>query len=344
MIRKPLLAAAAAGAVVFALAGPVLPAQATVNGSDTGAPCFDPVASGARGGTSLRAKDTRDISAAEQLRIERATDKILDNKLVSTLTGLLKGAGANKGKPGGGGSGGGGTDPTGASFTNIPVYVHQMLSKSGAGRVTGAQIAAEIAEMNQDYAGQDANAHSGSGTDQAAKADTGAHFYLAGTDEYLNDSWHKDRQSTTYRAQTRKGGKKSLNIWLVDFSYLGIATFPWDYAKNPSIDGIRVQWDSLPGGDITHFNLGKTASHEAGHWLGLYHTFQGGCTRTHDEVVDTPAQSSATSGCPEGRNSCSLSGLDPIHNYMDYSYDECYDEFTPDQAARIQAMWTAYRA
>src|SRR5690349_2667617 len=102
MIRKPLLAAAAAGAVVFALAGPVLPAQATFNGTDTGAPCFDPVAAGARGGTSLRDKDTREITADEQARIERATAKILDTKLVSNLTGLLKGAGANKGKPGGG--------------------------------------------------------------------------------------------------------------------------------------------------------------------------------------------------------------------------------------------------
>jgi hypothetical protein len=342
MIRTSLLAAAASGAVVVALAGPVLPAQAAVNG-DTGAPCFDPVAAGARGGTSLRAGDTRDISPAEQLRIAQRTQKILDAKLVDKLTGLLKGSG-NKGKPGGGGGGGGGTDPAGAAFNNIPVYVHQMLSSSGAGRVTTQQINDQIAEMNQDYAGQDANAHSGSGTDQTAKASTGAHFYLAGVNEYKNDTWHKDRQSTTYRAQTRQGGKKSLNIWLVDFSYLGIATFPWDYGSNPSIDGIRVQWDSLPGGDIAHFNQGKTATHEAGHWLGLYHTFQGGCTSTNDEVADTPAQGSSTSGCPEGRNSCSLPGLDPIHNYMDYSYDECYDEFTPNQASRIQSMWTAYRS
>ncbi|HET6165717.1 MAG TPA: zinc metalloprotease [Marmoricola sp.] len=343
MIRRPLFAVAAAGAVVFALAGPALPAQANLIGSGTGAPCFDPVAAGARGGTSLRAGDTREITAAEQLRIERATARILDTKLVSSLTGLLKGAVASKGKPGGGGSGGG-TDPAGAALGNIPVYVHQMLSKSGAGRVTTQQINDQIAEMNQDYAGQDANAHTGSTTDQTTKANTGAHFYLAGVDEYFNDTWHKDRQSTTYRAQTRQGGKKSLNIWLVDFSYLGIATFPWDYNANPSIDGIRVQWDSLPGGDITHYNLGKTATHEAGHWLGLYHTFQGGCTATNDEVADTPAQQSSTTGCPEGRDSCTLPGLDPIHNYMDYSYDECYDEFTPNQASRIQSMWTAYRA
>ena len=332
MIRKPLFAAVAAGVVAIAIAGPAMPAQALQN--EGGSTCFDPTAAGARGGTSLREGDTREVTLAEQLKIEKQTAQILAN-----LKGLVKVAG--KGKPGGGG---GGTDPAGAALNNIPVYVHQMLSKSGAGRVTTAQIDAQITELNQDYAGQDESGHTGTANDQTAKANTGAHFYLAGVNEYLNDTWHNDRQSTTYRAQTRQGGAKSLNIWLVDFSYLGIATFPWDYASNPAIDGIRVQWDSLPGGDITHYNLGKTATHEAGHWLGLYHTFQGGCTSTNDGVADTPAQSSSTSGCPEGRDSCSLPGLDPIHNYMDYSYDECYDEFTPNQATRIQNMWTAYRA
>jgi hypothetical protein len=340
MVRKPLYALIASGAIAVALAGPISPAQATVVDGGS-SPCFDPVAAGAaRGGPNLRAGDTRAVTPAQQLQIAERTQRILDAKVVDGLKALLGG----KGKPGGGG-GGGGTDPTGAALNNIPVYVHQMLSASGAGRVSQAQIDAQIAEMNQDYAGQDASGHTGSPNgDQPAAAKTGAHFYLAGVDEYLNNSWHQDRSSTTYRAQTRKGGAKSLNIWLVDFKYLGIATFPWDYAANPSIDGIRVQWDSLPGGDITHYNLGKTATHEAGHWLGLYHTFQGGCTATNDEVADTPAQATSTTGCPEGQDTCSLPGLDPIHNYMDYSYDECYDEFTPDQSSRISTMWTAYRA
>ncbi len=215
----------------------------------------------------------------------------------------------------------------------MPVYIHVMLDKNGNGDVTQTQIDQQIAELNQDFAGGEST----------AAASTGFSFTLAGVDRYRNSQWHADRQSTTYRSQTRLGGANALNIWLVDFNYLGITTFPWDYASNPKIDGIRVQYTSLPGGSATNYNDGKTASHEAGHWFGLYHTFQGGCTSTNDSVSDTPAQSSSTSGCPEGRDSCSLPGLDPIHNYMDYSYDPCYNQFTPGQSSRISQMWTAYR-
>ncbi|CRK32971.1 hypothetical protein BN1708_016210, partial [Verticillium longisporum] len=102
---------------------------------------------------------------------------------------------------------------------------------------------------------------------------------------------------------------------------------------------------TVPGGTQAGFNLGKTGTHEVGHWLGLYHTFQGGCTGSGDQVSDTPAQASFSSGCPIGRDSCpGQAGLDPIHNYMDYSDDSCYEEFTPGQDARIHSFWTTYRA
>jgi hypothetical protein len=284
--------------------------------------CFDPssVGAGARG--AERALDHRDLSAREVRAIEARTSKILDRR--------ASGAAATA---------------TSYSKANVPVYIHKMLSSSGAGDVSDASIAAQINVLNQTYGGADVNKPSGT-----TVTNTGVHFTLAKVDSYRNNSWHADRSSTTYRAQTRLGDKNALNIWLVDFKYLGIATFPWDYAANPGIDGIRVQWNTLPKAGtagytpIANYDLGETATHEAGHWLGLYHTFQGGCTATNDEVADTPAQSSSTAGCPTGRDSCSLPGLDPIHNYMDYSYDSCYYEFTPNQSSRIDTMWKAYRS
>ncbi len=257
-----------------------------------------------------RPADHRDVSRREQRAIEKRTKAILERQGATTSATTLASA-------------------------SVPVYVHVMRDAAGNGNVTDQQIADQIAELNEDFGGREL-----AGT----AADTGFTFYLAKRDDYFNNQWHVDRQSTQYRSKTRLGGANALNMWLVDFKYLGIATFPWDYAGSPKIDGIRVNYASLPGGSIANYNEGKTATHEAGHWFGLYHTFQGGCTSPNDEVADTPAQGSSTNGCPEGRDSCSLPGLDPIHNYMDYSYDSCYNQFSPDQSSRISQMWTAYRA
>jgi Pregnancy-associated plasma protein-A len=208
----------------------------------------------------------------------------------------------------------------------VPVHIHVMRDAAGRGNVTNRQIARQITVLNRNYSGM------------------GYSFKRMSTHRYKNTAWHNDRQSARYRAKTRKGGARALNIWIVDFAFLGVATFPWDYARKGNVDGIRVNYKSLPGGKIANFNQGKTATHEAGHWFGLYHTFQSGCTPRNDEVNDTPAQSTPTSGCPAGRDSCPMPGSDPIHNYVDYSFDSCYREFTAGQAQRAHKMWAAYRA
>ena len=92
------------------------------------------------------------------------------------------------------------------------------------------------------------------------------------------------------------------------------------------------------------YDQGETATHEAGHWLNLAHTFDGGCNHWGDHVDDTPPMLVPTSGCPGGKDTCREPGLDPIHNYMDYSYDSCYTEFTRGQTLRAQDAWLRYRA
>ena len=302
--------AATAGAVVLVLAGAVAPAHAALPVSERAtATCFDPttVGAGAKGGRADD-RDHRDVSAAEQRVIEERTAQILRAQ--------------GPARP--------------AVDVTVPVYVHVMAAADGTGDVSDRQIRDQVAVLNRTFGGGESS----------AAADTAFTFTLAGVDRYYNDAWHNDQNSNQYRKATRLGGADALNIWLVEFQYLGIATFPWDYPNQGDIDGIRVLWSSLPGGSETNYDLGETATHEAGHWFGLYHVFQGGCKESQggDQVADTPAQSIATNGCPEGQDSCAGGGLDSIHNYMDYSYDSCYDQFTPDQSTRMDEMWAAYRA
>lgn len=185
-------------------------------------------------------------------------------------------------------------------------------------------------------------------------ADSGVQFVLKGITYTTNASWYSDSAELTMKKALRKGDYKTLNVYFQNLSggTLGYCYFPKASPSTNDVwyDGCSVLSTSIPGGTATNYNLGRTATHEVGHWLGLFHTFQGGCatsTTGGDGIPDTPAERSAASGCPTGRDTCtgsSFPGVDPIHNYMDYSYDSCMYEFTPGQAARIQSFWQQYRA
>jgi Pregnancy-associated plasma protein-A len=225
-----------------------------------------------------------------------------------------------------------------AFSATIPVYFH-VFTDGATGALTKQDLQTQINVLNSDYAGFEGGAY------------TGFSFKLAGADSTNNADWfHNLNPGTSIereaKAATHVGDAHVLNIWTTDGpSYLGFATFPSWYKRSPQLDGIVVDYKSFVGGPYgDRFSLGKTATHETGHWLGLLHTFQGGCNDKGDYVDDTPYEASPASRCPVGRDTCPEPGYDPIHNYMDYSDDSCYDQFTAGQRQRMQDMYSYFRA
>jgi hypothetical protein len=148
------------------------------------------------------------------------------------------------------------------------------------------------------------------------------------------------------KSALKRGDSTALNLYTTSGGgLLGWAYYPSivKYQQYEVLDGVVVNYGSLPGGDIARFNLGFTATHEVGHYLGLAHTFEFGCQGHGDYVDDTPAMAVPTSRCPVGKDTCPEPGLDPIHNYMDYSDDACYDQFTEGQATRAQQQYLFWR-
>lgn len=187
-------------------------------------------------------------------------------------------------------------------------------------------------------------------------------FNLINVTWNTNDAWavgNKD-DDTAMKKSLRQGTYRTLNLYFqTDLAggILGRCTLPSAVAngkQDPSVyfnDGCNVNANTMPNGNMDGYNAGMTAVHETGHWMGLLHTFEGNnCDGPGDYIDDTPVEMTATDGCPTSpmKRSCPDAKYkdgegDPIHNYMDYSQDSCYEGFTKLQVDRMKNMWGMYR-
>lgn len=224
----------------------------------------------------------------------------------------------------------------GVAGGTINVYFH-VVSNGSTGNISDAMINSQISVLNNAF------------------DDWGWTFNLVAVDRTSNATWFNGcygSSETAMKNALHRGTADDLNVYTCNPSggILGYATFPSSYNSAPSKDGVVLLYSSLPGGNAAPYNLGDTGTHEVGHWMGLYHTFQGGCARNAtsggDYVSDTPAEKSAAYGCPSGRDTCTGSrfpGLDPISNFMDYTDDACMNQFSSGQDTRMDAQFASYR-
>lgn len=254
----------------------------------------------------------------------------------------------------------------------IPVVFHIIYNsaKDSSENISQYQIMDQIRILNEDFRRKENTA--GFSAD-AASADLKIEFRLAQYDPNGNKHDGINRINSPLTSDARDNVKalsywnseKYLNVWVVKsinagFSagqgiVLGFAQFPWDRSTKPLTDGVVVRSDQIGvvgTGQISQG--GRTLTHEIGHWLGLYHTFQGGCmgglstncSAQGDQVCDTPPVNVSSTGCNVGQNSCTNDSPDlpdMIRNYMDYSDGTCMNTYTTGQKNRIYGFLPTYR-
>lgn len=199
--------------------------------------------------------------------------------------------------------------------------------------VTDEMLATQTDALNRAYSGQDQCV--GTMSYAAQQVDTGFRFHSLGAERITNSlcAWDcKDNDALLHTIAPREDGM--VKVLVCDTSLLGFASFPgWGdqwriLVVNPGV---------LPGSYIQNYNHGDTLTHEMGHYLGLKHTFEGGCA-IGDDAVDTAAEAFPFYGCPTTipRTTCSGGLADPVHNFMDYADDQCMCSFTQGQ---VQDIW-----
>jgi hypothetical protein len=247
-------------------------------------------------------------------------------------------------------------------MVTIPVVYHILTNGAGSSNLTEAIIQAQNDQLNLDFSNN-------SGSGYSAASDTEVQFCLATQNEaeeaiiepginriidYGAGPFSRSDFENTIKPATQWDPTRYLNIWVADLEspLLGYAQFPSNsglsglntFGGNANTDGVVITSSSVGSvanpGSGAPYNLGRTLTHELGHWLGLRHIWgdSGNCSND-DFCADTPDATTSNGGCPS-IDSCPSDGLgaDMVENYMDYTNDGCMHTFTADQTTRIQAV------
>ncbi len=237
-------------------------------------------------------------------------------------------------------------------YYEIQVVFHVIQRTTGEGFLSASTIQDQIDVLNEDFQALP-------GSPGAPGTDGRVRFQLATLDPqgqpttgityHMNDSWYLD--SGNYWSGVAWDTHRYLNIYTnaVPCCYGYVPGFPSEGLAGQAKDRVVLWWEAVGRNGTSGWplNMGRTATHEVGHYLGLYHTFCGGCGSagacysTGDLICDTNGEANSTSGCPSSKSSCG--NPDPIHNYMDYSDDPCLWEFTPEQVNRMRCTLFNWR-
>jgi len=299
-------------------------------------------------GQGVNAQNARNCGTMEYLEVQKQADPGLEDRMDQLERGIQQWIDENP-------------QQRNQSVITIPVVFH-VVWNSTSQNISDTKILAQLQVLNQDFARLNADASSTPSVFQGVSANTNIQFCMAQRDPNGNATTGIVRvqtntssfSSTNNVKYTSSGGSNAwprdsyLNIWSCNLSggLLGYAQFPGGTAAT---DGVVCLFSSIGGpsapGTATPYHLGRTATHEVGHWLNLRHIW-GDANCGSDLVSDTPTQQTANNGCPSFPHVTCSNGPngDMFMNYMDYSYDACMNMFTQGQSTRMNASINSSRA